>query len=110
MIGLATGIALGLAFELVTGLTNGLAYGRAFGLAFGLTAALVTGLAVGAPVSRRYAMFLLCSRHHLPFRLGLLLDWAVVTAGLLRYNQVAAFDQQFGQQLAILSAADAHEK
>jgi hypothetical protein len=52
-----------------------------FGLAFGL----IVGLAYYAGAWRRYAVFLLCSRCRLPFRLGLFLEWAV-TAGLMRYS------------------------
>ncbi|MFD0069041.1 hypothetical protein ACFVJ9_50035, partial [Streptomyces sp. NPDC127574] len=52
---------------------------------YGLMAGLSFGLMEGAPASRRYAVFLLCSRRRLPFRLGLFLDWAA-TAGLLRYS------------------------
>ncbi|WP_405953437.1 hypothetical protein [Streptomyces phaeochromogenes] len=65
----------------LAGLVLGLASGLTFGLAFGLAG----GLMMGGSASRRYAVFLLCSRRRLPFRLGLFLDWAV-TAGLMRYS------------------------
>ncbi|MEW2497522.1 NACHT domain-containing protein [Streptomyces nodosus] len=58
------------------------AVGLMVGLMVGLVIGLVTGLAGAA---RRYAVFLVCSRGKLPFRLAPFLDWAV-TAGLLRYN------------------------
>ncbi|WP_406486041.1 hypothetical protein [Streptomyces phaeochromogenes] len=79
------GLVLGLAFGLASGLTFGLASGLAFGLASGLAGGLAGGLMMGGSASRRYAVFLLCSRRRLPFRLGLFLDWAV-TAGLMRYS------------------------
>ncbi|MES5825482.1 NACHT domain-containing protein [Streptomyces sp. RG80] len=79
--GLTCGLAVGLGTGLAAGLTGGLAFGLALGLPLGLATALLSG----AQASRRYAVFLLCSRRHLPFRLGLFLDWAV-TAGLMRYS------------------------
>ncbi|MFC5203130.1 NACHT domain-containing protein [Streptomyces kaempferi] len=59
--------------------------GLAAGLAFGLTFGIVLAITAGARASSRYAVFLLCSRRRLPFRLGLFLDWTV-TAGLMRYS------------------------
>ncbi|AZP14738.1 NACHT domain-containing protein [Streptomyces aquilus] len=85
MAGLMFGLTFGLAVGLAGGLEIGLAAGLAAGLAMGLAAGLSAGLAGGARASRRYAVFLLCSRRRLPFRLGLFLDWAV-TAGLMRYS------------------------
>ncbi|MCX5336866.1 NACHT domain-containing NTPase [Streptomyces sp. NBC_00140] len=79
LLGLTAGLALGLGLGLALGLMLGLAVGLMLGLAVGL----MYGLAATAVASRRYVVFLLCSRRHLPFRLGLFLDWAV-TAGLLR--------------------------
>ncbi|MGW1171886.1 hypothetical protein [Streptomyces sp. NPDC002550] len=98
-VGLGGGLGLGLVLGLVGGLMRepGTSLGsRAiirsdalFGLAGELTLGLSFGLAVGlthgAQASRRYAVFLLCSRRRLPFRLGLFLDWAV-TAGLMRHS------------------------
>ncbi|MEU6260471.1 NACHT domain-containing protein [Streptomyces sp. NPDC047043] len=84
-LGLAFGLAIGLTFGLAFGLTFGRASGLMTGLAVGLAAGLMAGLMAGAQASRRYAVFLLCSRRRLPFRLGLFLDWAV-TAGLMRYS------------------------
>ncbi|WP_327722795.1 NACHT domain-containing protein (plasmid) [Streptomyces sp. NBC_00490] len=83
--GLTFGLTFGLAAGLLLGLAAGLAVGLAFGLATGPVFGLATGLVIGAQASRRYAVFLLCSRRRLPFRLALFLDWAV-TAGLLRYS------------------------
>lgn len=79
------GLALGFLFGIAAGLMSGIPFGLAAGLISGLGAGLGIGLAGGAGASRRYAVFLLCSRRHLPFRLGLFLDWAV-TAGLMRYS------------------------
>lgn len=62
-----------------------LVLGLAVGLRLGLAVGLMDRLAAAAVTSRRYVVFLLCSRRHLPFRLGLFLDWAV-TAGLMRYS------------------------
>ncbi|MFF3459722.1 hypothetical protein ACFYXH_36585 [Streptomyces sp. NPDC002730] len=73
-----------LARDLALGLTYGVTFGLMVGVV-GVTFGLALGLTVGARASRRYAMFLLCSRRRLPFRLGLFLDWAV-TAGLMRYS------------------------
>ncbi|MGW7130932.1 NACHT domain-containing protein [Streptomyces bobili] len=70
------GLTFGLMSGLMAGLMSGLAVGPAVGAA---------GLVAGVAVSRRYAVFLLYARRHLPFRLGLFLDWAV-TAGLMRYS------------------------
>ncbi|MEU5324365.1 NACHT domain-containing protein [Streptomyces sp. NPDC021056] len=83
--GLTFGLAAGLLVGLAAGLTFGLATGLLVGLAFGLAFGLATGLVIGAQAARRYAVFLLCSRRRLPFRLALFLDWAV-TAGLMRYS------------------------
>jgi hypothetical protein len=79
--GLVYGLAGGLGGGLAAGLAlpGGLPVGLALGLAFGLTA----GLKVSA--ARRYAVFLVCSRGRLPFRLARFLDWAC-TAGLMRYS------------------------
>ncbi|WP_405976500.1 NACHT domain-containing protein [Streptomyces sp. NBC_00988] len=79
--GLAVGLAVGLTARLSVGLTGRLS----LGLASGLTTGLAAGLAFYARASCRYAVFLLCSRRRLPFRLGRFLDWAV-TAGLMRYS------------------------
>ena len=79
------GLTFGLASGLMAGLASGLMVGLAFGLVGGLGFGLASGLVVGAQASRRYAVFLLCSRRRLPFRLGRFLDWAV-TAGLMRYS------------------------
>jgi len=80
---------VGLVFGLLWGLAVGLAAehgsGPAFGLTFGLTAGLTFGLISGGRSAWRYAVFLLCSRRRLPFRLGLFLDWAVTT-GLMRHS------------------------
>jgi hypothetical protein len=72
---------VGLTFALTGALTVGLGVGLAVGLAGGPMAGAIGGVRA----SRRYAVFLLCSRGRLPFRLGLFLDWAV-TAGLMRYS------------------------
>ncbi|MFJ4790827.1 NACHT domain-containing protein [Streptomyces sp. NPDC088794] len=79
------GLTFGLTFGLLFGLVLGVMYGLLFGLLTGVAFGLLTGVARGAQASRRYAVFLLCSRRRLPFRLGLFLDWAV-TAGLMRYS------------------------
>ena len=79
--GIAAGIALGLSAGTVTGLWLGLSPGLVVGIETGIG----TGLTTGRRASPRYAVFLLCSRRRLPFRLGLFLDWAV-TAGLMRYS------------------------
>ncbi|MFF3312933.1 NACHT domain-containing protein [Streptomyces sp. NPDC002952] len=79
--------------DLLAGLTIGLSIGLPAGLPFGLPAGLPCGLASGLAIgfgfgagsSHRYAVFLLCSRRRLPFRLSLFLDWAA-TAGLMRYS------------------------
>ncbi|MFE9859219.1 hypothetical protein [Streptomyces sp. NPDC005780] len=71
-----------LEFELVGMLADGLTFEPAIGLAYGLAVGLTGGLA--AAPARRYAVFLLCSRGRLPFRLVVFLDWAC-EAGLLRY-------------------------
>ncbi|MFR0353400.1 NACHT domain-containing protein [Streptomyces sediminimaris] len=87
LLGLVVGIPVGLAFGLAFGVAVRLSFGLAAGLSFGLTGGLAAGLTLGlgavAEASRRYVVFLLCSRRRLPFRLGLFLDWAV-TAGLMR--------------------------
>ncbi|MBQ0850328.1 NACHT domain-containing protein [Streptomyces sp. BH-SS-21] len=77
----------GLTFALTVGLTLGVLSGFRSGLT-GLVLGVVggmAGLAAGFSTSRRYAVFLLCSRRRLPLQLGLFLDWAV-TAGLMRYS------------------------
>jgi hypothetical protein len=80
---------VGLTFGLLWGLTYGLAgvigNGLTVGLVGGLTVGLAFGFLSGGRAAWRYAVFLLCSRRRLPFRLGLFLDWAV-TAGLMRYS------------------------
>lgn len=73
------GTVVGLAFLLLFGSASGIVFLLVSGLVGGLTIAL----AFGATASRRYLVFLLCSRHRLPLRLVPFLDWAV-TAGLLR--------------------------
>lgn len=99
--GLSYGLAFGLAGELAREPGTSLAaravissdalFGLKFGSEFGFPVGLVGGLAYGlglagaAQASRRYVVFLMCSRRRLPVRLGLFLDWAV-TAGLLRYS------------------------
>jgi hypothetical protein len=55
------------------------------GLVAGLAVGLVVGLSIGAQASRRYLVFLLCSRRRLPLRLGAFLDWAI-EAGLMRLS------------------------
>ncbi|MCX5357178.1 NACHT domain-containing protein [Streptomyces sp. NBC_00124] len=84
-LGLGSWLAAGFIFGLGVGLKSGLTFGLVAGLVGGLAAGLGAGLTAGAQASRRYAVFLLCSRRRLPFRLGLFLDWAV-TAGLMRYS------------------------
>lgn len=79
MAGLVAAVMLVVGFARTFLLTIGLAYGLACGLAFGLALGLAFGTA------RRYAVFLLCSRGRLPFRLARFLDWAC-TAGLMRYS------------------------
>ncbi|MGW1068934.1 hypothetical protein ACWD4F_30995 [Streptomyces aureus] len=84
---LVVGLTLALVDGLTLGLAAGLASGLMTGLALGLGAGLMAGLACGltSGVVRRYAVFLLCSRNQLPFRLVRFLDWAC-EAGLLRYS------------------------
>lgn len=81
--GLASGVTIALLGDLVfeEGLTSSLTAGAVIGVVFGT----IFGIMFGAGAARRYAVFLLCSRRHLPFRLGVFLDWAV-TAGLMRYS------------------------
>ncbi|MEU6147763.1 NACHT domain-containing protein [Streptomyces sp. NPDC047081] len=83
------GLVVALLYGLATGLMGLLVFRYAdpltAGLAFGISGALMGGLSFGCPAARRYGVFLLCSRGHLPFRLARFLDWAV-TAGLLRYS------------------------
>ncbi|WP_247707035.1 hypothetical protein [Streptomyces liliiviolaceus] len=81
----SAGLATWLASGLTVGLSVGLAYKPMVGLAAGLTGGLAIGLTAGGAASRRYAVFLLCSRRRLPFRLALFLDWAA-DAGLMRYS------------------------
>ncbi|WP_328663211.1 NACHT domain-containing protein [Streptomyces sp. NBC_00328] len=80
------GLTLGVLMALTLGLASGLASGLMAGLTLGLSSGLMAGLACGltSGVVRRYAVFLLCSRGQLPFRLVVFLDWAC-EAGLLRY-------------------------
>ncbi|MFD5634831.1 hypothetical protein ACFWJM_11920 [Streptomyces sp. NPDC127077] len=80
LVGVPVGLVPGLAGGLAGGLTIGLAGGIPIGFAAGLT-----GILGGGRASRRYAVFLLCSRRRLPLQLGLFLDWAVA-AGLMRYS------------------------
>ncbi|MFF4978284.1 NACHT domain-containing protein [Streptomyces sp. NPDC001083] len=80
-----TGLTIGLASGLMMGAMGWLLGGSTMGTVFGFAGGLAVGLGVGARAARRYAVFLLCSRRRLPFRLGLFLDWAV-TAGLMRYS------------------------
>ncbi|MET9122262.1 NACHT domain-containing protein [Streptomyces sp. NPDC004528] len=102
---LAYGLMSGLAWGLATAVMAGLAFDPRTGLAFGtvgfvsglvgLTAGIIarlvsgilpripTGIAAGFPATRRYLVFLLCSRRRLPVRLITFLDWAC-DAGLLR--------------------------
>lgn len=83
--GIAGGIAVGTAVGIIIGLALGIAYGLPVGVVVSVAVGLTFGMALVAQASRRYAVFLLCSRHRLPFRLGLFLDWAV-SAGLMRYS------------------------
>ncbi|MGW3151605.1 NACHT domain-containing protein [Streptomyces sp. NPDC001177] len=87
MVGVTAGGALGILGGEMAGITFGITFGITSGLpaglTLGLTLGLTVGLAAGAQASRRYLVFLICSRRRLPFRLGLFLDWAV-TAGLMR--------------------------
>jgi hypothetical protein len=78
-------LTVGLGIGLEVGLLTGSTYGLGVGLAVGLAGGPMAGAIGGVRASRRYAVFLLCSRGRLPFRLGLFLDWAV-TAGLMRYS------------------------
>lgn len=80
-IGVGTGLILGLGFGHLSRITtsDSLLVGLASGLALGLAAGL------GASASRRYTVFLLCSRGRLPMRLGRFLDWAT-QADLLRLS------------------------
>lgn len=83
----------GLGYALATGLFGGLAVGATValllepstGIVIGGATAIACGQASGLSAARRYLVFLLCSRRHLPFRLGRFLDWAC-TAGLMRYS------------------------
>ncbi|MGW2689592.1 hypothetical protein ACWC6I_41365, partial [Streptomyces sp. NPDC001414] len=85
LLGLTAGVVCWFAAGFAAGFAGGLATGLAIGLTFGLTFGLSAGLALTAQASRRYVVFLLCSRRRLPFRLGRFLDWAV-TAGVMRYS------------------------
>ncbi|MFD7715253.1 NACHT domain-containing protein [Streptomyces sp. NPDC059814] len=86
MTGFLTGLLAGLLAGFPAGITDEFLAGLTFGLTAGWMVGLVVGCASGfARASRRYGVFLLCSRGKLPFRLAVFLDWAV-TAGLLRYN------------------------
>ncbi|WP_395576901.1 NACHT domain-containing protein [Streptomyces sp. BK79] len=60
----------------------------AFPVSFALGLTLAFALTVGLGATRRYGVFLLCSRGRLPFRLARFMDWAV-PAGLLRYSGAA---------------------
>ncbi|MER5381791.1 NACHT domain-containing protein [Streptomyces sp. NPDC002688] len=79
---LVFGLVFGPLFGLALGLASGLLLGPVLGLGLGLASCLEFVL-VGCSV-RGYAVFLLCSRGQLPFRLVVFLDWAC-EAGLLRY-------------------------
>ncbi|MFD8076868.1 NACHT domain-containing protein [Streptomyces sp. NPDC059718] len=99
---LAAGLVLGLTFGTLTGLSSVLTTGLLKVMAPGRMAGedatppdmLMGGLAVALAVSlmgsqlltatRRYLIFVLCSRTQLPFRLVVFLDWAC-EAGLLRH-------------------------
>ncbi|WP_316782886.1 NACHT domain-containing protein [Streptomyces sasae] len=85
--GLTAGLAGGVTIGLLAGLVfeEGLAASLTVGGVIGVVCGVIFGVMFGAEASRRYAVFLLCSRRRLPFRLGLFLDWAV-TAGLMRYS------------------------
>ncbi|MFF7452558.1 NACHT domain-containing protein [Streptomyces sp. NPDC008132] len=87
LLGIVGGTVVGIAVGTTLGITFGLALGIAYGLSVGVVASVAVGLTFGitfvAGAIRRYAVFLLCSRHRLPFRLALFLDWAV-SAGLMR--------------------------
>ncbi|MFJ6783054.1 NACHT domain-containing protein [Streptomyces yangpuensis] len=76
---------IGLAVGITAGLALGAGFDTSTGSLFGLAAGITAGLAFGARASRRYLVFLLCSRGQLPFRVGRFLDWAS-GAGLLRYS------------------------
>ncbi|MFF3565742.1 NACHT domain-containing protein [Streptomyces sp. NPDC002574] len=79
---LALKLTLGLVVALVGGLAVTLTFRPVTGLAFGLVTLLA--FALTSAVVRRYAVFLLCTRGRMPFRLVVFLDWAC-GAGLLRY-------------------------
>ncbi|MFF4035961.1 NACHT domain-containing protein [Streptomyces sviceus] len=91
--GLATAVAAGLTLDPRTGLSCGIVgfVSGLVGLTAGITAKLFdgilprfpTGIAAGFPATRRYLVFLLCSRNRLPFRLIIFLDWSC-DVGLLR--------------------------
>ncbi|MFF8696793.1 NACHT domain-containing protein [Streptomyces sp. NPDC015144] len=80
------GLSIGPLAGLLSGLLSGLMSSPVDGFMVGSMVGIAVGLASGlAGATRRYGVFLLCSRGKLPFRLGVFLNWAV-TAGLLRYN------------------------
>ncbi|MFJ3828889.1 NACHT domain-containing protein [Streptomyces sp. NPDC090046] len=81
----ASDARLGLAVGITAGFVLGAGFDASTGLPFGLAAGITAALAFGARASRRYMVFLVCSRAKLPFRVGRFLDWAA-GAGLLRYS------------------------
>ncbi|GGN45799.1 NACHT domain-containing protein [Streptomyces fuscichromogenes] len=85
LLGLTNGFMFGFMLGLTTNLATIFPFGLATSLMFGLAGGLTFGLTCSAGASRRYVVFLFCSRRRLPFRLGRFLDWAV-TAGLMRYS------------------------
>jgi hypothetical protein len=81
---LATGPMIGLLPGLVLWVLSGHTSDIVAGIALGL----ICGTWLGARSSRRYLIFLCCSRRRLPWRLGSFLHWAY-GAGLLRVSGVA---------------------
>ncbi|WDV55331.1 NACHT domain-containing protein [Streptomyces coeruleorubidus] len=81
---LATGPMIGL----IPGLVLWVLSGHASGVASGIALGLICGTWLQARASRRYLIFLCCSRWRLPWRLGFFLHWAY-GAGLLRVSGVA---------------------
>ncbi|MEU0690064.1 NACHT domain-containing protein [Streptomyces uncialis] len=79
------GLAFGTTLAMTIGVMAGIAGGFLAGFSFGLTAGLAGGLTMGGSASRRYLVFLICSRRRLPFRQARFLGWAA-GAGLLRYS------------------------
>ncbi|MFF9858959.1 NACHT domain-containing protein [Streptomyces tendae] len=87
------------------------------GLTAGVTARLVDGilprfpmgLAAGSPATRRYLVFLLCSRNHLPFRLTAFLEWACGVGLLRRAGSAYQFrHREIQRWLALTSSRRSH--